>query len=163
MALPIKIQYTIRDEEGLVARTLVHLPTATTLSAATTFAASFGGLIDAVTGGVLESIDVCIGVSLPGGIKTTPDSGSDIEEGAQFVYEDADGRIFRQRLPTFLESLIVAGTRQVDNSNAAVQGVTDAIVTGLAGTAPVTLAGTDITAMVSDKEQFVKNRKGRRT
>ncbi len=113
-------------------------------------------------GGKLESIDVCVGVTIPGGLKSDPDADSDIEEGALFVYEDADGRFYKQRVPTFLETLILTGTRQVDNSNAAVQALTDAIITGLDTVAPQTMAATDITALRSDKEQFVKNRKGRR-
>lgn len=163
MALPIKIQYTIRDAKGFLSRTLVHIPSATTLTNGVTFAQDLGAVVDAVIGGKLESIDLCIGVALPGGIKTDPDADTDIEEGALFVYEDADGRVFRQRLPTFLESLILTGTRQVDNSNAGVQAYTDTIVSGNGTVAPVTLAATDITALVSDKEQFVKNRKGRST
>ena len=163
MALPIKLQYTIRDEKGFISRTLVHIPSATTLANATAYAQDVAEVIDAVIGGKLESIDVCIGVSLPGGIKITPDANTDIEEGALFVYEDADGRIFRQRLPTFLESLIETGTRQVDNSNAGVQAYTDMIVTGNGTVQASTLAATDLVSLVSDKEQFVKNRKGRRT
>lgn len=161
MALPIKVQYSIRDAKGITSRTLVHLPSATTLANASAFASAFGALIDAVTSGQLSSIDVCVGVALPGGIKTTPDDESDVEEGGVFVYRDADGRTFRQRIPTLLEALVEAGTRQIDNANAAVQAITDTIVDGDGTTQPVTLAGTDITALVSDKEQFVKNRKGR--
>lgn len=161
MTLPIKIQYSMRDAKGLVSRTLVHIPSATTLANATTYAQDLGEVIDAVIGGSIESIDICIGIALPGGIKATPDTDTDVEEGAVFVYKDADGRTFRQRLPTFLESLVEAGTRQVDNANAAVQAYTDIIVDGNGTVAPVTLAATDITELVSDKEQFVKNRKGR--
>lgn len=162
MALPVKLQYTIRDGKGLTSRTLVHLPSATTLANATTYAQAFASAMDDVIGGKIESIDICIGISLPGGLKADPVATSDIEEGAVFVYEDADGRVYRQRLPTFLETLIETGTRQVDNSSVDVQAVTDLIVTGNGTQGAVTLADTDITALVGDKEQFVKNRKGRR-
>lgn len=162
MAIPLKLQYTIRDAKGLSSRTLVHLPSATSVANATTYAGALAAVIDAVIGGSLESIDLCIGIALPGGIKSTPGADTDIEEGAVFVYKDVDGRIFRQRLPTFLESLIETGTRQVDNANAGVQAYTDMVVVGNGTVAPVTLADTQITALFSDKEQFVKNRKGRR-
>lgn len=162
MALPIKVQYTIRDGKGLTSRTLVHLPSATTLANATTYAGAFASAMDDVIGGKIESIDICIGIALPGGLKADPGADSDVEEGAVFVYEDAVGRIFRQRLPTFLESLIEAGTRQVDNSDVNVQAVTDLIVTGNGTQGATTLADTDITALVGDKESFTKNHKGRR-
>jgi hypothetical protein len=161
MALPVKLQYTIRDGKGLVSRTLIHLPSATTLANATTYAQAFASAMDDVISGKVESIDICVGVALPGGLKSDPDADSDIEEGAKFIYEDAVGRIYSQRLPTFLESLILPGTRQVDNTSVDVQAVTDLIVTGNGTQGAVTLADTDITAMISDKEQFVKNRKGR--
>jgi hypothetical protein len=161
MALPVKLQYTIRDGKGLTSRTLVHLPSATSLANATTYAQAFASALDDVIGGKIESVDICVGVALPGGLKADPNADSDIEEGAVFVYEDSVGRVFRQRLPTFLETLILTGTRQVDNSNVDVQAVTDLIVTGNGTQGATTLADTDITALVSDKESFVKNRKGR--
>ena len=140
----------------------MHIPSATSLANATTYAQAFASALDDVIGGKIESVDICIGIALPGGLKADPAANTDIEEGAVFVYEDADGRVFRQRLPTFLESLILTGTRQVDNDSVDVQAVTDLIVTGNGTVGAVTLADTDITALVGDKEQFVKNRKGRR-
>lgn len=162
MPLPLKLQYSIRDAKGITSRTLVHIPTATTVANATTFAQAFAEVIDALIKGQVTSVDLCIGLDISGyDIKDTPDAASDVEEGAVFTYQDALGLLFRQRLPTFDETFVLAGTRQVDTANAGVQAYTDLITDGNGTVAPTAQAGSDLTALITAKEQFVKNRKGR--
>lgn len=162
MALPLKLQYSVKDAKGIVSRTLVHIPTATTLANATTYAGNIAAVIDAIILGQIVSVDICIGLDISGlGLKTSPDAASDVEEGALFVYKDALGLRYSQRLPTFDETFILPGTRQVDLANAGVQAYTDDIVTGNGTVQATTQSGSDLTALSNAKEQFVKNRKGR--
>lgn len=162
MALPIKLQYSVKDAKGIVSRTLVHIPDGTSLANATTYAGDLAAVIDALIKGQIVSVDICVGVDLSGlGLKSSPDAASDVEEGAVFTYKTALGLLFRQRLPTYDEATIEPGTRQVDLANAGVEAYTDLIVTGNGTVAPVAQAGGDLTAISSAKEQFVKNRKGR--
>lgn len=162
MPLPIKLQYSIRDAKGISSRTLVHIPSATTIANATTFAQAFGEVIDALIKGLITSVDLCIGLDISAwDLKAAPDASSDVEEGAAFTYTDALGLLFRQRLPTFDETFVLAGTRQVDLANAGVQAYTDLITAGNGTVSPTAQAGSDLTDLVTAKEQFVKNRKGR--
>lgn len=162
MPLPLKVQYSIRDAKGITSRTLVHIPSATSIANATAFAQDFGEVIDALILGKLMSVDICIGLDISGwDLKADPDAASDAEEGAAFSYTDALGLLFRQRLPTFSEAFILANTRQVDLANAGVQAYTDMVTAGNGTVSPTAQAGGDLTALVTAKEQFVKNRKGR--
>lgn len=163
MPLPIKIQYSVLDDKGLIARTLVHVPSGTSLANAGVFAGDLAGAIDALIHGQIVSVDICIPFDFSGlGLKTAPDANSDVEEGALFGFVDALGLTYRQRLPTFSEAFILANSRNVDLANAAVQAYTDGIITGFSTVAPTTQSGSDLTALRDAKEQFVKNRKGRR-
>jgi len=61
-----------------------------------------------------------------------PDPDSDIEEGGEFVFYDAERHIFRNRIPTFDEALILTGTRQIDILDSRVVAYLDLILSGLA-------------------------------
>jgi len=162
MALPLKVQYSIKDAKGIVSRTLVHLPDTTSIANATTYAGNLAEAIDALIKGQIVSVDICVGLDISGlDLKDAPDLASDVEEGALFSYQTALGLLFRQRLPTYDEATILDNTRQVDLSNAGVQAYTDLITDGNGTVSPTAMAGGDLTSLSSAKEQFVKNRKGR--
>lgn len=163
--MPATIAYTIQDEKGESSTAFLNIPTSFTIAQAIECAQDVGVLIDAVIGGQLTNIGLCYLVTLPGGIKATPDAGSDVEEGARFQFRTAANHLTRFRLPTFLEDLILAGTNTVDLADTDVDALVDAVVTGNAvaagGGTTVTFTDArdeDITAIDAALESFQRSR-----
>lgn len=107
---------------------------------------------------------------LPVGFDFTPqtaDPDSDVEEGATFLFETADGYSTRMRVPTFKESLLVAGTRVVDLAAGAVQDWVNTIIDGPDSIAGVgedrinmtTNRGEDVTLLRAAYEVFKASRR----
>lgn len=71
------------------------------------FAQQMAAYLDNIIAGKIARISLQTNVTPPGGIKTTPDTNSRVERGAMFVYSTQDGFIFRHRVPTFKENLII--------------------------------------------------------
>lgn len=70
---------------------------------------------------------------IPVGFDFTPqeaDPDSDVEEGAMFLWETEDGYTTRGFIPTFKESLLIAGTELVDLAQAVVQDWVNTMIDG---------------------------------
>lgn len=126
MALATSINFVIQDEKGAKSTVTVNIPSDTLLADAAEFAGEVAEDIDAAITGQITGISMSYPVAVPGTCKASPVAGSDIEEGALFLWTTAGGFATRFRLPTFDEDLIVAGSRLVD--------LTDGAIVALVGT-----------------------------
>jgi hypothetical protein len=113
LADPTIMSYSIRDELGTVASTLVYIDydgAVETVDGLTGQWSHYGGLIDAVTGGVIIGGEVKIPQAPTGGWKTTPVAGSRSEQTVLINFHPT-GSIKRQGIdiPALLNSLIVGG------------------------------------------------------
>lgn len=161
--MPAKIVATVLDEKGKTSTVFSNIPTTFTAAQALEAATDFVSLIDALIKGQVTSVGLCYEVTLPAGIKATPDADSDVEEGALFIWGTELGHTTKMRLPTFDETYIVAGSKQVDLAAAAVAAFTGVITAGtpVVGAATVPFTDTrdeDITTLRSAREMFVKDR-----
>jgi hypothetical protein len=158
--MPATIAITVEDGKNPPNKStvFVNIPTATTVAAATTFAQGITGLIDAVIGGKITNLAICYRVTLPGGLKALAEALSDVEEGAKFIWRTAGNFLTSFRLPTFLESKILAGTKSVDLTDPDVDGVVDFMTTGSLGVTPTDARDDDIETVASARENFVKDR-----
>lgn len=165
MALGYGIIFTIEDEKGAFSTTEIRLPTATAWADVLLMSAALVPLIDALIAGAIRRVGIVFDYTVVGGIKLSPLAGSDVEEGARFQFRTENNFFTHLRLPTFLESLIVAGTREVDLTDADVAAFVDAMVDGidLPDAAPIVepsdSRGEDIVALTSAQEQFLSSRK----
>ena len=64
-------------------------------------------------------------------VQTVADVMADVQEGARFVFATANGFLKTVRLPTFLETLMLPGSRLVDTGNSDVFAFTTAITDGI--------------------------------
>jgi len=160
-----QLSITMRDDKDKRASVQLYLPFSdlTTITDAAQspveFAQQFATYLNAVTTGVIESISLSLRVDLPAGLRTVPDASSDVEEGALFIYRTANGFTTRQRIPTFDESLIQPGTREVDRTALVVADLIEMMtipsdLPGNWGIAPSDSRGDDITAVTETREQF---------
>lgn len=155
--MPLSAVFTIRDAKGARSITEVNIDTAT-IANAQTFITAFAPLVDALILGVIERVGICVTATLPAGLRTVPTLGSDVEEGAKFMYNTVGGYKTGLRLPTFNEAFLVDGTQRVDLADAAVLAFNVAMTDGLATFEPSDYRGDDITALRSALESFQKTR-----
>lgn len=161
--------YSFVDAKGETSTTEVNVPTGLTLANMTIFAQEMAKLINPLVNGVITRIGLAISIALPSGIRTVAVSTSDVEEGGKFQFRTAGGYYTGLRLPTLNETLVSAGSKDINTLDTSVAAFIAAMLTGIdlttatptAGTgtvAPTDGRGDDITALVTAKEQFVKSR-----
>lgn len=165
------VVYSIRDEKGAVSTTEINLPAATSFHDVAIFAGQMALIINPLIRGAITRIGVCYMLTLPAGLRTTPLTGSDVEEGARFQFKTSNGFYTSNRIPTFDESLVIPGTREVDlldpNVSAFYIGMnlglntSGATFNGVSGTgviSPSDSRGDDIVRLEGAVEQFLSSR-----
>lgn len=160
--MSIEVVYTIQDEKAEQSTMSVRLPSATAFADADAFASDFATLLDAVIDGFITRIGMSFTVTPPGGLKVAAAAGVDVEAGATFIYNSALGFKFRHRIPTFKQSLIAAGSGDVNQADAGVTALINAMEDGL--TPVVTLVqpsehrDDDLAAISSARQTFTRTR-----
>lgn len=153
----------IRDEKNRPSRFEVNLPSGTAWTDVVLFAQQFAPLANALFTGKVVSIGICYELSLSGlGLNAVAASGSDVEEGARFQFASAGGFPTAFRIPTFDESKIVAGSRDVDLTDGDVAALVTAMedgidLTGVGGSGiiqPSDKRDDDVDALSYAREQF---------
>ena len=125
--------FTICDGKGQSSQSLINAPGLTSSDIGGQYATceTFQPLVDALIKGYIIRAGLVVDVPLIGGIKTSADVDADLEEGAKFIWRASTDFTAENRLPTFNESKLIVGTRQVDLLDG---DVDDFITAMLAGT-----------------------------
>jgi len=161
--------FSFRDAKGKNSTTEVNIPTGLTLANMVIFGQEMAKLIDPLISGVITRIGLALSVALPSGLASSPVSTSDVEEGGKFQFSTAGGYYTGMRIPTWVESLVSAGSDDINTVDSDVAAFITAMISGIDLTAASPVAGTgtvaptdgrgdDITALVNAKEQFVNSR-----
>lgn len=166
MATSISLIYSVKDAKNESSTFEVHIPSATSLANATIFAQQMALLIAPLLKGFISRIGIVFSVALPGGIATTADADSDVEEGARLQARTAGGFNTGFRLATFDEAFIAPGGTAVDTEDEDVAALVAAMISGIAlggvgGTGTVSPSDgrdDDITSVTSFKEDFQSSR-----
>lgn len=164
--MAFSVLYSIVDAKNEVSTCEVNVPAAITFANVGIFAAQMALLINPIITGAITRIGVAFTVTLPGGLRTTPVAGSDVEEGAKFQFRTAGNFFTGLRLPTFDETLIQSNSRAIDLEDADVAAFIDAMtdgidLTGAGGTGtpqPCDKREADIVALSFAREQFLSSR-----
>jgi len=163
--MPYNVVLSIEDEKNKKSTLQFNIDDSYSLANAILVARGMAGLIDAAIRGVVRAISMSLGVTLPSGLRTTPLSGSDVEEGARFQFITEGGYYTGFRIPTFDEAYINADG-SVDTTDANVQPIIQGmlgdldfdpavqIVTGLMTDA----RGDDVGAVSFARESFLSSR-----
>lgn len=156
------ILVTIKDAKNKDSTMEVNLPSTVTLANVSIFAIALAALIEPLIKGQITR--VAIALNLPAaltGLRTAPLAGSDVEEGAKFVFNTTGGFITSTRIPTFDESKIASDSRLVDTSDtdvgAFIVTMTDGLVAA-GGAEPVDKRGADVETLESALEAFQSSR-----
>lgn len=129
MAL-IHISYVVRDADGdKNSMSLCVVRGAHTLANTTTFAQNVATLLDAITDGAIEEINLLFGCELPGGLKADPVAGAEAQIGGLIAF-GMDGSDYRYavRVPAF--HLAYFTMKTINLAQAEVEAFTDEMVDG---------------------------------
>jgi len=147
------LSFSIQDSDGDTKRVPVFLPAATTQANIATFAASYAALLDLVIDGLIVEMDYTISLALPGGLKSSIPNPTEVQRGALYSFNNASRYKWGLYVPTWKEANFsgdaIATATEIDD-------LTDAYVSGLAGTNPTNGYAFDLTGIASSRKAFRK-------
>ena len=122
------ISFTLLDDDGDTSTVPVHVQDGETFDNYELGAVALAELIDAITGCQVTSINLNVGIDLPGTIKANPVANIETQKGANFLF-GTEGRYNHGiRVPGLLPTLFVQDA--VNLADGDVTAFTDAIVDG---------------------------------
>jgi len=93
------------------------LPPATTLVQAQGFMTGFAPLVDVIVGGVINEASVSFPLTLPGGLKSSPDVGATVHRGGLFGYDNPSPYKWSQYIPSLTPTLLIGEQVNVGDSD----------------------------------------------
>lgn len=159
--MAISVVFTVSDAKGDQSTFSVPVPTGTAITDLAGFAQALAALIEPLCNGALRDLHFSIPVSF------TPWSAaasiSDIQEKARFAFRTVNGFLKHVSLPTAVESVFAAGSRDVDIANtdvaAFITAMTDGITVNAHDVEPCDVRGEDLTELESASEAWGKSRR----
>lgn len=125
------LSYAIRDADANVNSLAVNFDTTgLTLVQMQEFADIVTNALDDVTEGVIDSINLTLGLTLPGGIDTDPVAGSNNQEGGLILFADGGGFKEGIRVPALIQAAFSGKT--ITLTNTAIQAFTNLFTTDVA-------------------------------
>jgi hypothetical protein len=147
----ISIQVT--DAKGAARRSHVYLQTGGTLVEIQGFVDANAPLLDAIIEGLVTDISFTRTLVIPGGLKGAAIADSDVEEGANMLFDVAATPYAHGiRLPTILQTLLTG--YEVDIADLDVIAWGNSIINGTVGCVPSDRTGGDVVGLLSGKKSF---------
>lgn len=150
------VSYTIRDSDGDKKQAQVYFdPGAATLAQILTWVTAVGDLVDSLTAGVIESVNLSLTPNIAAGWKDTPAETTDIQRGALLSFDVADTTYRHSTfIPAAISTVFVGDT--VDLSNAAVEAFVDYVKTTTNGIHGSDKYANDIIDVIEGVKSFRK-------
>lgn len=147
------IVYSFRDDDGKNATSEIMVPAATTAANTLTFAAAYGLLLAALSDATMTGYNVVLGFAEAGGLTI---GSSDIENKGLLLMNAANGVKSSITIPSVLESVLQPNNQDIDQTNADVADLLDALTLGLSGVQPCNLSGSDLVLI---RDTYKQNRR----
>lgn len=160
MALAFSVRFDFVDQKGKKSNTKIHIPTGFTIAQMVEFAQGAAQLFLNASTGELTGASIVLDTPLGSlGLDVTPSSVSKVARKLYLGFSTAVNGFFgKTLLPTLSESLVIAGTDAVDQTNVDVAALISAIEDGIVvvgGTMTFTNhRGMDIVSTTAAREQF---------
>jgi hypothetical protein len=142
MAAP-QIIYTVIDDSGERGTTSINLPTGFSIAQIGEFGAAMATLLDAILSGKVESAEFCVSVDVSALINNLAGLNGDVEEIGAFQFETVGGFPVYCNIPGILETVVAAGSDDIDQSDVDVAAFITAMETGIVVTGD-TVSPTDV-------------------
>lgn len=163
MALAVSIRFDTLDDKGDTSFTKIRVPTGFSVAQYTEFAIAMAQFIANTSNCVITGASITFGIDLSGlGLKVAATSIADVFQKGYFAFASAATGFFKRfRVPTLLESVVSAGSDNIDTLLAPVAAFVNANTNGIAVTGPLTIQpqterGHDLTALSEAREVFLK-------
>lgn len=158
MALAFVVQVDFKDAKNASSFTRIRIPTSFTIAQMTTFAQDVAQAITDISGCIVTGASIGLNFTLTG-LGAAAAAAADVASKAFFKAQSAVAGFFaKMSIPTFDEdSLVVAGTDQIDTANAAVATFITLVETGNGTVAPVDKYGNDLNDVTISREQFMRH------
>lgn len=162
MATPTVISYTFRDDDGVKASALFYVSydgALETVDALIGVWLQIGGLLDLVSGAVIESGHIKIPLAPDDSWKDTPLTGHSVSDTLNVTFSNDDtiyGDTFA--IPAVRDTLISAG-RPIITSGGAIDNLTDELAGSFTNGFYVNAAGSDLIARTAAFQGVRKHRK----
>lgn len=155
MAVVDDISVKIQDAKGESTRLHIYAPTGQTFAAITAFTDQNLPLLDVITAGQIVAATLTRAIILPGGLKAAPVANSDVQEGANMLFDVAASNYNHSiRVPALVQALFTG--REVDLADLDVIAWSNDVINGLGGVAPSDRKGGDLVGLLSGKKTFHK-------
>lgn len=158
MAVPSEVTMTIRDASGDTAKASFFVQNNFTLSQYNEMSADLANAVDAVIGGVIDGMSLRIPVDVSALTGNTIGATSDVGDVGQFQFRSDENRPVRMNVPGILETVVAAGSDDINQADTAVAAFLAAIedgVTTLAGVIqPCNIGEDDISSTEFARERF---------
>lgn len=165
MANPLvfEIFYNFTDAEGESSKVSFFVDSATDITDVLAVIPLLGDLLDTITNGAITSAGVTLEIDVvAAGFQGIAAAISDVQEGLQMGFRSFNGFLKTLRIPTILEDIFVAGSKDADLTDAGVDALVDALISGIdvdpgAGTSLVTFTdvrGEDLITLEYAREKF---------
>jgi len=153
MAVVSVLSYQITDADGNKKSLPIYVPASVTLANLQAYSDATVALLDDAIDGQVTDITALVGLTTPGGLKSEPVAGSNVQEGALLSFGLASSNYtFGMFVPAWAESNFT-GTEVIDEN---VDDFIAQIVTGSNSTAPTSREGLDIDSYISGEKRFRK-------
>jgi hypothetical protein len=159
--MPIQTYYTLQDAKGDKSTVIVPIPDGTDFDDIIEFVQEMADLLDPLTNGTLVDAGFTMSVAFtPWAVASAI---ADVQEKARFVFRTVGGFVKSLSLPTILEDIFLAGSKDVDTSDPDVAAFVTAMVDGLTLTStntiePVDSRDEDLTDLNSAVEAWGRSR-----
>jgi hypothetical protein len=156
------MSFTIRDNDGVKASAPFYVSYDGAVETVDGLVGEWlvlGGLVDAVTGGVIEGGQITVPLSPDGSWKTTPLAGHSVSDTLNVnLGNEEDIRLFGEVVPAVRDSLIVGG-RPVVTVSGAISNLVVALISSFTNGHFVTSWGADLSTWVDAFQGVRKHRK----
>jgi hypothetical protein len=158
MAFAFIAQIDMVDAKNKKSFTRIRIPTTFTIAQMTTFVQDSAQAVTNISGCRVTGASIGLNFTLTG-LGAAAAAAADVASKAFFQVKSAVAGFFAKfAIPTFDEdTLVVAGTDEIDTANAAVATFVALIETGNGTIAPVDKYGNDLTDTYVSREQFSKH------
>jgi len=148
----------IEDDAGATKRANIFLPGSMTLAQIQGWSDVYQPLLDAVVDGKLTDAQVTFGLTMAGGLKSSPVADSTVRRGADFTFNNASRFKWPAYIPSWSLAFIDSGNINIVDTDPA--DFLSAYVLGLVVSSttyqPTNGSAFDLTALSKSKEAFRK-------
>jgi hypothetical protein len=155
MAVVSVLSYSIVDDDGNAKSMPIYIPAGATVANIQAFSDAMAPLLDDVLDGVINAVTLSIGLTLPGGLKSSPVAGSNVQEGALISFDVASSNYSHSIfVPAWAQAFFSGSQVTLEDTEPGLFATQ--MVSGSNTIAPSDRAGLDLTSVLSGSKRFRK-------